>query len=356
MLSFIHMITAKLILLPLIAFFSAIILIPIVRRFSIGVGSIDCPDDDRKCHKEAVPSSGGVAIFLAFLLAMLFLNRRSPEILGFLIGATIVTGVGLIDDVTDIPPLSKLFGQILAALIVIYAGVRIDIISSPFGGGVLPLRFLALPLTFLWIVGVTNAINLLDGLDGLAAGVVGISSATLGFISLMVGKTDVAVMAFTLAAASFAFLPYNFSEKKKIFMGDTGSNFLGFSLAVISILGAIKVATAFSMLVPIIILAIPLLDTALVILRRLKGRRSIIEADRGHFHHQLTDIVGMGNRQAVFFIYTMTLILSGVAILSAGFTAQASMAIFGVLFVFFCIIALAVISRHQARKNVGHNR
>lgn len=348
------MTTLKLILLPLIAFFSAIILVPLIRRFSIGVGAMDCPDDDRKCHKEAVPSSGGVAIFLAFLLAVLFINRRSPEIMGFLIGATIVTGVGLIDDITDIPPLTKLFGQILAALIVIFAGVRIDLISSPFSSGVLNLKFLALPITFLWIVGVTNAINLLDGLDGLAAGVVGISSATLGFISLMLGKTDVAVLSFTLAAASFAFLPYNFSEKKKIFLGDAGSNFLGFSLAVVSVLGAVKVATGFTMLVPLIILAIPLLDTALVVLKRLKGRRSIIEADRGHFHHQLTDIVGMDHHQAVFFIYTMTLILSGVAILSASFTAKTSLVVFGIALVILSILVLALISRHQAKKNGSH--
>src|SRR3989304_7156636 len=225
------MFTPKLIVLPLIAFFGTLFLTPVIRRFSGRMGTLDHPDH-RKRHKEAVPSSGGMAIFFAFLLAILFFNRRSPEILGFLIGATFMTGLGLIADVADPPPLPKLFGQVLAALLVIYSGIRIEFISNPRGGGILNLKFLSIPLTFLWIVGVTNAINLLDGLDGLAAGVVGISSSTLGFVALMVGKVDVAVLAFTLAAASFAFLPYNFSEKKKIFMGDSGSNFLGFSLAV----------------------------------------------------------------------------------------------------------------------------
>lgn len=347
------MFTPKLIVLPLLSFFGTLILTPIIRKFSGRFGAVDHPNH-RKQHKEAVPSSGGMAIFFAFLLAVLFFNRRSPEILGFLIGATVITGLGLIDDVADIPPLPKLFGQVLAALLVIYSGIRVEIISSPFGEGVINLRFLSIPLTFLWIVGVTNAINLLDGLDGLAAGVVGISSATLGFVALMVGKVDVAVLAFTLAAASFAFLPYNFSERNKIFMGDSGSNFLGFSLAVISILGAIKVATAFSMLVPLIILAVPLFDTMIVILKRISRGKSIIEADREHLHHRLIDIVGLEERQAVFFIYTMTLVLSGVAILSVGFTAQTSLTVFGIALVILSVFSLALISRHWARKN-GHH-
>jgi UDP-GlcNAc:undecaprenyl-phosphate/decaprenyl-phosphate GlcNAc-1-phosphate transferase len=232
----------------------------------------------------------------------------------------VIAGVGFADDVFELPPIAKLFGQIIAALIVISAGVRIDLIGNLGSGndGVYYLGFLSLPLTFIWIVGITNAINFIDGLDGLAGGVSGIAAATIGIVALITGRTEVAILCFTLAASAIAFLPHNFTShpKYKIFMGDSGSGFLGYSLAVLAILGATKTAAVFSMLVPIIILAVPIFDTAFAILRRLLSGKSPFEADRLHLHHR---ILGMGytNRQTTLAIYAVTIVLSAIAILSS---------------------------------------
>jgi UDP-GlcNAc:undecaprenyl-phosphate GlcNAc-1-phosphate transferase len=312
------MITAKLFILPIIAAAITALLTPIVRNFSAKVGAVAVPNA-RKIHKNIVPSSGGLAIFSGFLVAALFFNRTSPEIIGFLIGGTVITGIGLLDDIFDLPPVTKFFGQILAALIVIYSGVSIEFVANPTGGGLVNLGFLSLPFTFLWIIGITNAINFIDGLDGLAAGVAGISATTLAVVALLTGRYDTMVLAATLAAAAFAFIPFNFSEKKKIFMGDSGSNFLGYSLAVISILGMVKVAAVFSMLIPILILAIPIFDTAFAIIRRLLSGKSPFEPDSLHLHHRIMN-KGYTQKQTTYIIYGVNIILGVVAVLSTQMT------------------------------------
>lgn len=315
----IELITPKLIILPVIAATITAILTPAVISFSHRVGAVATPSA-RKIHKTITPSGGGLAIFAGFLAAALFFNRTSPEVLGFLIGGTVITGMGLLDDIFDLPPATKFFGQILAALIVIYSGVRIEFVADPTGGGgLVNLGFLSLPFTFLWIVGIANAINFIDGLDGLAAGVSGISAVTLGFVALLTGRYDAAVLAFTLAAAAFAFIPFNFSEKNKIFMGDSGSNFLGYSLAVISILGMVKVAAVFSMLIPILILAIPIFDTTFAIVRRLLSGKSPFQPDSLHLHHRIMNR-GYSHKQTTFIIYGVNIILGIVAILSTQMT------------------------------------
>ena len=310
----IEMITPKLIILPFLAFAVTAALVPFVRNFATKVGAVAIPSA-RKIHKNITPSGGGLAIFAGFLVAALFFNRTSTEIIGFLIGGTIITGMGLLDDIFDLPPITKFFGQILAALVVIYSGVRIELVANPAGGGLLNLGFLSLPFTFLWIVGIANAINFIDGLDGLAAGVSGIAATTLAVVALLTGRYDTAVLGFTLAAAAFAFLPFNFSEKKKIFMGDAGSNFLGYSLAVISILGAVKVAAVFTMLVPILILAVPIFDTAFAIIRRLLAGKSPFVADNLHLHHRIMNR-GYTHKQTTFIIYGISILLGVVAITS----------------------------------------
>ncbi|MDD5693097.1 MAG: MraY family glycosyltransferase [Patescibacteria group bacterium] len=312
------MITAKLIILPLLAALTVIAITPTIRKLSVRYGAIDQPGK-RKVHTVPVASSGGVAIFFAFLFAVLFFNRPTPEILGFLIGATILTCFGLLDDIFDFPPATKFFGQILAALIVIYSGVRIEFITNLVTnhGTTYNLGFLSLPFTFFWIIGITNAINFIDGLDGLAAGVSGIAAWTLGVVALMTGRYDAAVLAFTLGAAAFAFLPYNFSTKRKIFMGDSGSNFLGFSLAVVSIMGMVKIAAAFSMLLPIVILAVPIFDTLFAIIRRLISGKSPFQPDAAHLHHRIVNL-GFSHRQTALIIYAVSLVLAGASILSLG--------------------------------------
>lgn len=311
-------ITPKLIILPLLAAAVTALLVPFARSFSTKIGALAVPDA-RKIHKNIVPSSGGLAIFAGFLAAALFFNRTSPEIIGFLIGGTVITGIGLLDDVFDLPPATKFFGQILAALIVIYSGVRVEFVANPTGGGLVNLGFLSLPFTFLWIVAITNAINFIDGLDGLAAGVAGISATTLAVVAMLTGRYDTTVLAFTLAAVSFAFIPFNFSDKKKVFMGDSGSNFLGYSLAVVSILGMVKVAAVFSMLIPILILAIPIFDTAFAIIRRVLSGKSPFMPDSLHLHHRIMN-KGYTHKQTTFIIYGVNIILGVIAILSTQMT------------------------------------
>jgi UDP-GlcNAc:undecaprenyl-phosphate GlcNAc-1-phosphate transferase len=310
------MITPKLIILPAFAAILTLVLTPTIRKLSIRYGAIDLPNA-RRLNKLPVPSSGGIAIYFAFLFAVLFFNRPTPEILGLLIGATILTCVGLLDDIFDFPPATKFFGQTIAALVVIYSGVRIEFISNLISnhGNTLDLGFLSLPFTFFWIIGITNAINFIDGIDGLAAGISGIAAWTLGTVALMTGRYDAGVLAFTLGAAAFAFLPYNFSQKKKIFMGDSGSNFLGFSLAVVSILGMVKIAAAFSMLLPMVILAVPIFDTLFAIVRRLVAKKSPFEPDLAHLHHRIVNL-GFSHRQTAFIIYIISLVLAGISIWS----------------------------------------
>lgn len=328
------MISAKLIVLPFIAFVGTIVLTPTVRRLSSKIGAIDKPNH-RKIHSSDVPSSGGVAIFFAFLIATLFFNRTTPEVIGFLIGGTVITGIGLIDDIFDLPPITKFFGQVLAALIVIYSGVRIEFIANPASGNVINLGFLSLPFTFFWIVAIANAINFIDGLDGLAAGVSGISAVTIGTVALLSGRIDAAVLAFTLAGASFAFLPHNFSEKNKIFMGDSGSNFLGYSLAVVSIMGMVKVAAIFTMLVPMMILAIPIFDTGFAIIRRLLAGKSPFEPDNGHLHHRIAAL-GYTHRETAYIIYGANIILGALAIVSMMVSKNVAITIlFGSVFILF---------------------
>jgi UDP-GlcNAc:undecaprenyl-phosphate GlcNAc-1-phosphate transferase len=308
------MITPKIIVLPILAAVTTYVIMPMVRRLSQEVGAVAIPGK-RKVHKIITPSSGGVAIFLGFLIAVLFFNSTSTEIIGYLMGCAIITCIGLFDDIFDLPPIAKFFGQILAALIVIYSGVRIEFVGGLADGGLYYLGFLSLPFTFFWIVGITNAINFLDGIDGLAGGVSGIAAWTLAIVSLLSGRYDVAVLSFTLGAAAFAFLPYNFSDNptKKIFMGDAGSNFLGYSLAVFSIMGMVKVAAAFSMLVPILILAVPIFDTGFAIVRRVMAGKSPFEADMMHLHHRIID-KGLNHRQTTFVIYAISIILGAISI------------------------------------------
>ena len=330
------MITPKLFILPALAAAVVALLTPFVRDLSHKLGAVAVPSD-RKIHKFVTPSGGGLAIFAGFLVAALFFNRTTPEIIGFLIGGTVITGIGLLDDIFDLPPATKFFGQVLAALIVIYSGVRIEFVANPAGGGLVNLGFLSLPFTFIWIVGIANAINFIDGLDGLAAGVAGISATTLAVVALLTGRYDTAVLGATLAAAAFAFLPFNFSEKKKVFMGDSGSNFLGYSLAVISILGMVKVAAVFSMLIPILILAIPIFDTAFAIIRRLLSGNSPFQPDSLHLHHRIMN-KGFSHKQTTFIIYGVNIILGVIAIMSTQMTDGQA------IYTFLAVVVVLVLS------------
>jgi len=271
-----------------------------------------------------MPRLGGVAIFAGFLAAYLAAGMYRPPFQGLLWGAGLILVVGLVDDIRGLSPRWKLAGQLAAALVVTFSGARVEFLTNPFDG-FLVLGKLAVPVTVLWLVGVTNALNLVDGLDGLAAGTALIASATMAVVAWLEGETTVAFLALALAAAILGFLPYNF-HPASIFMGDSGSMFLGLTLASLAVLGLTKSATVISLFIPVLILGIPILDTFFAIVRRFLNRRPIFQPDKGHLHHCLM-AYGLTQKQAVLAIYVVNLCLGASAVLLTRLTTDQGMII-----------------------------
>jgi UDP-GlcNAc:undecaprenyl-phosphate GlcNAc-1-phosphate transferase len=262
----------------------------------------------RTIHHGNIPRIGGVAIFLAFILSsFLFLQENRPFD-GIVAGAVVIFLEGLCDDIFDLKPKIKLLFQIAAATLVVFFGrVYLDAIFLPFGG-VIHLGFWGYLITYLWIVGITNAVNLLDGLDGLAGGYSSIIFMTIAVLSTMLGQWDVYILCLVLAGSVMGFLYYNF-HPASIFMGDCGSQFLGYMIAAISLYG-FKRVTFITLLIPVILLFIPIFDTfSAIIRRRLKGE-SIATPDKMHFHHMLMNNLGLGQTGAVLVIYAVTVLFS----------------------------------------------
>ncbi|OPJ55269.1 glycosyltransferase family 4 protein [Alkalithermobacter paradoxus] len=282
---------------------------PIAIKIAHKVGAIDVPKDNRRVHKTPIPRLGGISIFLGFLASLIYIDAITPKITGILIGALIIVGIGIIDDIKEINAKVKLLGQICAALVVIFSGIRISWITNPFvaGNGLITLGILSVPFTIIWIVGATNTVNLIDGLDGLAAGISAISSTTLAFIAYVNGQQTSAILLMALAGGAIGFLPYNFNPAK-IFMGDTGSLFLGYMISVIAIEGVIKSAAALAVALPVIALGLPIFDTAFAIIRRLANGKPIMQADKGHLHHRLLS-KGLSQKQTVLVLYGISLFL-----------------------------------------------
>ena len=286
---------------------------PIVKALAFRIGAVDVPKDNRRMHKKPIARLGGLAIFYGFIISILCFAEIDTALRGILIGSIVIVMLGIFDDIYSLNALFKFVVQIAAALIVVMHGVCIDHISS-FGIGSSPyidLGIFAVPITVLWIVGVTNAVNLIDGLDGLAAGVSTISTVSLFAISLITRETGVAIVTAAVAGAGFGFMPYNI-HPAKIFMGDTGSTFLGFILACLSVVGLFKGYAVISMAVPFLILGLPIFDTAFAIIRRVLRGQSPMHPDRGHVHHRLIDL-GFDQKQTVIIL----LITSGLLSLSA---------------------------------------
>lgn len=302
--------TLMYIIIVLSAFVVAYFSTPLAIKVAYKLGAIDKPDQ-RKVHHQTMPRLGGLAIFLAFMIVTLISSWGNAAFYGILAGGLIVFLVGMLDDMYQLSPWVKLLGQCLAAAVAMYFGVIVHFVTNPFDG-LLALGYLSLPLTFLWIVGVTNAINLIDGLDGLAGGVSAIAAATMGIVSLLHGQTAVAITAFILVAAIAGFLPYNF-HPARTFMGDGGSNFLGFVLACLAIMGTAKSAALISLFVPIVILGIPIFDTFFAIIRRIYKRAPIFMPDKDHLHHRLMAL-GMSHRRSVLIIYGISAFFGGVAV------------------------------------------
>jgi UDP-GlcNAc:undecaprenyl-phosphate/decaprenyl-phosphate GlcNAc-1-phosphate transferase len=301
----------RLALLFLAACAIAYLSMPYVIKLAHRLGAVDQPDP-RKVHNRIMPRLGGLGIFSAFIIVMILGVPFSSPIIGILLGATVIFLVGMLDDLLQLSPYVKLLGQSLAAVIAIYFGVTMDFVTNPFDGQ-LNLGWLSIPLTFLWIVGISNAINLIDGLDGLAAGVSGIAAATIGLVAYSQGQVTVFAIAFILVAAILGFLPYNFYPART-FMGDGGSNFLGFILGCLAVMGLTKTTAVISLFVPILILGIPIFDTFFAIIRRINNRAPIFKPDKSHLHHRLMAI-GLSHRRSVVIIYAISAFFGGMALL-----------------------------------------
>jgi UDP-GlcNAc:undecaprenyl-phosphate/decaprenyl-phosphate GlcNAc-1-phosphate transferase len=246
---------------------------------------------------------GGLAIYLAFIVAVLASLHVNHEILGLLLGATVILIVGITDDLRQLSPKVKLLGQIAAAMVLVMFNVRIEWLTNPFGD-MIYLDYFSIPLTILWVVSLTNTVNLIDGLDGLAAGVSTIAAVTILMVALQQNLWVVAILTAALAGSALGFLQHNFNPAK-IFMGDTGSMFLGYTLAAISILGTVKSAATIALVVPIVALGLPIMDTAFAIIRRYSSGRPIFKPDKGHLHHRLLEM-GLSQKQAVLLMYVIS--------------------------------------------------
>lgn len=313
----------KILILSGIAFITTFLVTPWSRKLATRFGMVDRPGE-RKIHTQDVPYGGGVAIFIGFLVGLLFLNRLNPEIAAYLAGGVIIFSLGIVDDLIGLKALPKFFVQSLVAFLLIYSGIRIDM-ELILRGQLAEFSYLSIPLTYLWIVGITNAINIIDGLDGLAAGVSTISAFTISAVAFTNGQTTFAVIGLIVGFAALGFLPHNFNTK--IFMGDSGSMFLGYSLAVISIMASVKLAAAFSLAVPILILAIPIFDTAFAIIRRLINRQPIGLGDKKHLHHRLLEL-GFSPTETVIIIYVLSIFFGGLALYSTTVRARTGLIVF----------------------------
>ena len=305
----------KLLLAIAVAFVIAFASTPIVKSFAVKVGAMDVPRDERRVHDHPIPRMGGMAIFLGFLLSVVLFADITKQVQGILIGAVIIVATGVIDDIISLRYWVKLIAQIAAAAVAVAHGVVIEVLMNPnifSENEALVLGFLSVPITIIWIVGITNSVNLIDGLDGLACGVSSISSVTMLVAALMMGEGNVAVMLAALVGACIGFIPYNFNPAK-IFMGDTGALLLGYVLATVSVMSMFKFYAIISFVVPILALALPLFDTLFAIIRRLLKGQNPMTPDRGHLHHRLIDM-GLSQKQAVAVLYSLSAMLGLTAV------------------------------------------
>ncbi|MBP3950062.1 undecaprenyl/decaprenyl-phosphate alpha-N-acetylglucosaminyl 1-phosphate transferase [Bacillus sp. YZJH907-2] len=311
-----------------VAFTVSLLSTPLVIKFAKAIGAVDQPDY-RKVHKQVMPRMGGIAIIIGTIAGFLIVPVESPYITSIIVGAGIIVIVGLLDDLYTLSAKYKLIGQLLAAGIVVMSGLRIELINLPFDVQIQLGFVLSAILTVLWIVAITNAINLIDGLDGLAAGVSTIALASILAMAILDGQYLVVPIAIILIGSILGFLPFNFNPAK-IFMGDTGALFLGYAIAVISVMGLFKSVTVFSLVIPIIILAIPIFDTIFAIVRRILNKKKISEPDKSHLHHCLLEM-GFSHRKTVLIIYVVNIFFGVSAIVFSNAALWGSVIIIAVL-------------------------
>jgi UDP-GlcNAc:undecaprenyl-phosphate/decaprenyl-phosphate GlcNAc-1-phosphate transferase len=286
------------------------LLVPYAERLAFRVGAIDQPKE-RGLHDRPMPRLSGLAILAGVELAGWIWLPGDTESHAILLGAVAIAAIGVVDDIRGLPAAAKLAGQIGASLIPVLAGVRVENLTLPFVGG-FDLDWLAYPLTVLGIVAVVNVINFIDGVDGLAAGVCVIAGVTLAAIALSLERNAAGALAALTAGAALGFLRHGFPPASS-FMGDTGSNLLGYLLATASVQGALKTNAVIALAFPLVVLAVPILDSGFVVAKRLKYRQPIYQADSWHFHHRMANI-GFSQRRTIAYLYAWTLVMAGLAL------------------------------------------
>lgn len=317
------------------SFITVLVITPLVIKFAIKIGATDKPNH-RKVHQKVMPRLGGLAIFIGVVAGYFAGGVYSEQVTGITIAALVILATGILDDMYELSAKTKLLGQLLAAGIVVATGLKIDFLTIPFVG-VFDLGMWTIPITILWIIGITNAINLIDGLDGLAAGVSLIVISTIAFLAGSAGMMLISTLALILMGSILGFLFYNFNPAK-IFMGDTGALFLGYSISILSLLGLYKSVTLFSFIVPIIILGVPIFDTTFAIIRRIVNKKPISAPDKHHLHHRLLAL-GFSHRTTVVAIYGLGLIFAISAIILSHSTMIGSVFILISLLIFIELIA-----------------
>ena len=339
----------NILLIVLVTFLTSVLLTPFIIKAANHIGAMDIPNE-RKVHKKPIPRLGGLAIFGAFLLGYMLFARTSNQMLSILIGGFLVVLVGIFDDVKPVPAKIKFIVQVLAAAVVVFYGRiffgRITFLGLDFTFPV-PLNYL---FTILFMVGTMNAINLIDGLDGLASGISSIYFATIAIIAFILNKMQGldTILALIMLGSTLGFLVWNFNPAK-IFMGDTGSLFLGFTISVISLLG-FKGATLTSFIIPIVILSIPIFDTGLAILRRILKGEKISAPDKEHFHHQLLKMK-FSMKATVLIIYAINILFASVSIFFVLGDAKMAVLIYVILMllVLFLVMKTDILFQHKKK-------
>ncbi|WP_163969547.1 glycosyltransferase family 4 protein [Oceanobacillus halotolerans] len=329
-----------------IALLSAYLLTYPIKKLAFILKVVDIPNH-RKIHKKITPRLGGLSIFLGVLLGLIYLRPSHPHLLEIILGAIVIVITGGLDDRFGLRPVVKLSGQLIAASFLISSGLVIERITLPLIG-VVDLGFVSVLITVIWIVGITNAINLIDGLDGLAAGVTTIALTSMLIMAIIDSQLLPAYLCILLIGANLGFLYHNFYPAK-IYMGDTGSNFLGYMIAVVSILGLFKNIALFGFIIPVIVLAVPIFDTLFAIVRRAYNKENIMMADNKHVHYQLIE-AGYSHRKTVLIIYAFSVLFGAMAIMFSNASMMTS------IIVTFLVIGLLHIFAELAGIVLGGKR
>ncbi len=334
----------------LASFITVLVVTPLVIKLAFKIGATDKPNA-RKVHQKIMPRLGGLAIFIGVAVGFVVGGLYEQRMLSITLGAIIIVIIGILDDMYELSAKVKFGGQLLVAIMIVKSGLLVQVLYIPILGDT-ELGWLAYPITVFWIVGITNAINLIDGLDGLSAGISSIVLATLAYMAFTspwgTGTAIILPLALIALASTIGFLFYNF-HPAKIFMGDTGALFLGYCISVISLLGLYKSVTLFSFIVPVIILGVPVFDTAFAIIRRIVNKKPISAPDKSHLHHRLL-AMGFSHRKTVLIIYAFGIFFSVNAIIFTSATLWLSIILLFVLIFFTEIIAEVIGLVHERYK------